>query len=54
MTLAHRQLHRRLWLTLAVLLPLLVLAGLLARRPMPTMSGETSLPPDHAPNPPHP
>lgn len=38
-TRAHRQRHRRLWFALAVLLPAVFLAGLLARRPVPVMSG---------------
>lgn len=37
MTRALRQRHRRLWLALAVLLPFVLLAGLLARRPVPVM-----------------
>jgi hypothetical protein len=31
------------WLTLAVLLPLVLIAGLLARRLVPVMSGDTDL-----------
>jgi hypothetical protein len=41
MTRAHRQRHRRVWLALALLVPLVFVAGLLARRRMPVMSGAT-------------
>lgn len=44
MTRAHRQRHRRAMLVLAVLLPLVLAAGLLARRPAPVMSGGTEWP----------
>ncbi len=55
MTIAHRQLHRRVWIVLSVLLPLLVLAGLLARRPIPAMMTRDPGPASgHAPNPPLP
>jgi len=41
MTRAHRQRHRRIWLALALLAPLVFIVGLLARRPVPVMSGAT-------------
>jgi hypothetical protein len=50
MTRAHRQRHRRLWLALALLLPIVFIAGLLARRPVPVMSGAADL---FAPGPSH-
>jgi hypothetical protein len=33
---SHRQTHRLLWLTLALLLPLLFVLALLVRKPLPT------------------
>jgi hypothetical protein len=41
MTRAHRQRHRQLWIALAVLLPVVFIVGLLARRPVPVMSATT-------------
>jgi hypothetical protein len=41
MTRIHRQWHRRLAVVLALLVPLLFAIGLLARRPVPVMSGDT-------------
>lgn len=42
MTRSLRQRHRRVMLVLAVLLPLLFLVGLRARRPLPVMPGDTA------------
>jgi hypothetical protein len=39
MTRAHRQRHRRIWFVLAVLLPLVLVVGLIARRAVPVMRG---------------
>jgi hypothetical protein len=41
MTHAHRQRHRRIWIALAGLLPVVFVVGLLARRPVPVMSATT-------------
>jgi hypothetical protein len=39
MTRSHRQRHRIIWIALAVLLPLVLIAGLVARRPVPVTHG---------------
>ncbi len=44
MTRAQRRVHLRLWLALAVLLPLAMVGALLARRPAPDQAAATEPP----------